>query len=313
MNERLMNVSVMLKRRIASYSWSIVRGVLLIGLCFLIINPVFIKLSTTIMTEKDIFDPTVQWVPRNLSLTRIAKHYMEIIRNMDYFRAALNSLVFSLVISLSQLLSCTIIGYGLGRFEFRGRGLIFALVVFTLVVPPQMITIPLFLNFRYFDLFGLLKGGGFDLIGTYWPFMLTALTGTGAKNGLFIFIARQHFRGMPKALEESAYIDGAGQFRTFWRIMLPGAGSILLVIFLFSFVWQWNDIFYTSIFMRGGLNLLPFSLRNLIGKYHWSISDEFKTIVNNTGMFLFILPLLILYVFLQRYFIESIERTGIVG
>lgn len=105
----------------------------------------------------------------NLSLTRIAKHYMEIIRNMDYFRAALNSLVFSLVISLSQLLSCTIIGYGLGRFEFRGRGLIFALVVFTLVVPPQMITIPLFLNFRYFDLFGLLKGEALILLGHTGP------------------------------------------------------------------------------------------------------------------------------------------------
>lgn len=306
-------MSAVLKRRLAGLSWSVVRSVLLIGLCFLIVNPVFIKLTTTIMTEKDIFDPTVQWVPRDLSLTRIAKHYAEVIRNMGYFRNTLNSLVFSSIISLCQLFSCTIIGYGLGRYQFRGRGLLFGLVVFTLVVPPQMITIPLFLNFRFFDFFGLLKDGGFDLIGTYWPFLLTALTGTGGKNGLFIFIARQHFRGMPKALEESAYIDGAGQFRTFWQIMLPGAGPILLVIFLFSFVWQWNDIFYTSTFMRGGLYLLPFALRDLPGKYHWSVSTEFRTIVNNTGMFLFILPLLILYVFLQRYFIESIERTGIVG
>ncbi|NLU40658.1 MAG: carbohydrate ABC transporter permease [Firmicutes bacterium] len=176
-----------------------------------------------------------------------------------------------------------------------------------------MIVIPLFLNFRYFDFFGLLEGGGYNLIGTYWPFLLTALTGTGARNGLYIFIARQHFRGMPRALEESAYIDGASQFRTFWEIMLPGATPIMLVIFLFSFVWQWNDVFYTGIFMRGGMTLLPFSLRNLIGKYHWSISAEYKTIVNNTGMVLFLLPILLFYVFLQRYFVESVERTGIVG
>jgi multiple sugar transport system permease protein len=87
----------------------------------------------------------------------------------------------------------------------------------------------------------------------------------------------------------------------------------VLVIFLFSFVWQWNDVFYTGIFMRGGMPLLPFSLRNLMSKYHWSISAEYKTIVNNTGMVLFLVPILLFYVFLQRYFVESVERTGIVG
>jgi len=232
---------------------------------------------------------------------------------MNYLRASLNSLLFSLAISVCQLISCTVIGYGFGRFDFKGKGILFGLVIFTLVVPPQMIAIPLFLNFRYFDLYGLLPGDGFNLIGTFWPFLLTALTGTGSRNGLFIYIARQHFRGMPRALEESAYIDGAGQLRTFFTIMLPGAIPIMVVIFLFSFVWQWNDIFFTSVFMRGGMPLLPFSLQHLTGQYHWSISEEFKTIVNNTGMILFIIPLLLIYVFLQRYFIESIERTGIVG
>ena len=306
-------MSVVLKKHLVNWSWVIVRSVLIIGLFFLIINPVFVKLSTTVMTEEDIFDPTVQWVPRNFNLSRIGKHYLDVAQKMNYVRSTFNSLVFSLVISICQLVSCTIVGYGFGRFNFRGKGLLFGLVVFTLVVPPQMVVIPLFLNFRYFDFFGLLKDGGVNLIGTYWPLVLTALTGTGPRNGLFIYIARQHFRGMPRALEESAYIDGAGQFRTFWKIMLPGALPIMLVIFLFSFVWQWNDIFYTSIFMRGGMPLLPFSLRNLTGQYHWSISAEYKTIINNTGMVLFILPLLVMYVFLQRYFIESIERTGIVG
>lgn len=306
-------MNVFFKTRLAEISWSIVRGVLIVGLCFLIVHPVLVKVFTTIMTETDIFDRTVQWVPRNFSLSRVIKHYAEVMQNMDYWRSTLNSVVFSLVISVCQLLSCTIIGYGFARFDFKGKGLLFALVIFTLLVPPQMIVIPLFLNFRYFDFFGLLKGGGYNLIGTYWPFLLTALTGTGARNGLFIFIARQHFRGMPRALEESAYIDGASQFRAFWEIMLPCATPIMLVIFLFSFVWQWNDVFYTGIFMRGGMPLLPFSLRNLMSKYHWSISAEYKTIVNNTGMVLFLVPILLFYVFLQRYFVESVERTGIVG
>lgn len=304
---------VVVKKKFMNISWATVRIVLIIGLCFLILHPLLVKVATTIMTERDIFDQTVRWVPRNFSLSRVANHYLEVASNMNYLQATFNSLVFSLVISICQLIACTVIGYGFGRFNFKGKGILFGIVIFTIIVPPQMIVIPLFLNFRYFNFFGLLEGDGLNLIGTYWPFLLTSLTGTGSRNGLFIYIARQHFRGMPRALEESAYIDGAGQFRTFSQIMLPGAVPIMVVILLFSFVWQWNDIFFTSVFMRGGLPLLPFSLQHLIGQYHWSISEEFKTIVNNTGMVLFITPILILYVFLQRYFIESVERSGIVG
>lgn len=305
-------MSLVLKKRFMNISWATVRSILIVGLCFLIIYPLFIKFSTTLMTEKDIFDQTVQWVPRDFSVSRISNRYLEVAEKMNYLQAFLNSLLLSLAISIFQLISCTVIGYGFGRFNFKGKGILFSLVIFTLVVPPQMIVIPLFLNFRFFNFFGLMEGG-FNLIGTYWPFLLTSLTGTGSRNGLFIYIARQHFRGMPRALEESAYIDGAGQIKTFYKIMLPGALPIIIVIFIFSFVWQWNDIFFTSVFMRGGLSLLPFSLQHLTGQYHWSISEEFKTIINNTGMILFIIPLLLLYMFLQRYFIESVERTGIVG
>lgn len=306
-------MNLIIKKQLRNVSWAAVRNVLIIGLCFLIVYPLFVKFATTMMTEKDIFDQTVRWVPRSFKISRIVNHYREVANNMNYFRAAINSLLLSLTISVCQLISCVVIGYGFGRYEFKGRGILFSLVIFTLVVPPQMIVIPLFLNFRYFNFFGLLPEGGVNLIGTYWPFLLTSLTGTGSRNGLFIYIARQHFRGMPRALEESAYIDGAGQIRTFFEIMLPGAMPIMIVIFLFSFVWQWNDIFFTSVFMRGGLTLLPFSLQHLVGQYHWSISEEFKTILNNTGMILFIIPVLFLYVLLQRYFIESVERSGIVG
>ncbi len=306
-------MNLVLKKRLINISWSVVRGILITGLCFLIVYPLFVKFATTLMTEKDLFDQTVRWVPRNFRLSRIVSHYIEVANNMNYIRSSINSILFSLLISASQLLACTVIGYGFARFNFKGRGILFSLVIFTLVVPPQMIVIPLFLNFRYFNFFGLIKADGVNLIGTFWPLLLTSLTGTGSRNGLFIYIARQHFRGMPKALQESAYIDGAGQLRTFFQIMLPGAVPIMMVIFLFSFVWQWNDIFYTSVFMRGGMSLLPFNLQHLVSNYHWSISDEFKTILNNTGMILFIIPVLIMYVFLQRYFIESVERTGIVG
>jgi multiple sugar transport system permease protein len=209
--------------------------------------------------------------------------------------------------------ACTLVGYGFARFEFFGKKFFFAAVIFTLIVPPQLMLIPLYINFRFFNLFGLIPGDGINLLGSYWPFLLLAITGTGIKNGLFIFIMRQFFKGMPKSLEESAYVDGAGPLKTFFRIMVPNAGPVILIVFLFSFVWQYNDLFFTNILLRG-VNLLQINLMSL-GDHvkHNANLDESYQMVRNSGMLLYLLPLISIYSFLQRYFVESIEKTGIVG
>ena len=166
-----------------------------------------------------------------------------------------------LTVSILQLASSTLVGYGFGRYNFREE-LCFALVLLTLVVPPEMIMIPLFLNFRFFNLFGLIKEPGINLLGSYWPFILTSMTAMGLKNGLFIYIMTNFFKGMPDSLEEAAMIDGASSFRTFFQIMLPGAKPALTIVFLFSFVWQWNDLFYTNLFIRTGDGFLSLALQN---------------------------------------------------
>lgn len=154
----------------------------------------------------------------------------------------------------------------------------------------------------------------------------------GLKNGLFIYIIRQYFRGMSKDLEEAALVDGAGIFTTFYKIMLPCATSVLLIVFLFSFVWQWNDVYYSNLYLRDSGKLLSFGLESIRSSYSdfvrshpyaYSLgerigraatgSEQEITIINNAGMVLFIAPLLIIYAFLQRFFVESIERTGLVG
>ena len=241
---------------------------------------------------------------------------------MNYPKSFAMSLLIAVLVSALQLMSCTMIGYGLARFNFKGRNVWFAIVVFMLIVPPELIHTPLYLNFRFFDLFGLLPDRGLNLINTYWPLLLLAVTGTGYKNGLFVFIARQYFRGMPGELEESAYVDGAGAMQTFWRIMMPGATPIMVVIFLFSFVWQWNDSYFVTMYL-GERPVLPISLLQLSERYYvemsrlygrqFLMSVPYVSILENTGMLLFIAPLLVLYIFVQRYFVEGIERTGIVG
>lgn len=288
----------------------------LIGVSYAILFPLLAKVASSFMAEVDIFDKTVHWIPKHFTLD----NYRNAIKYMKYPKAFINSLTLTLGLSLLQLASCTVVGYGLARFYFRGRELLFSAVLFTLVVPPQMIMIPLYLNYRYFDFFGLARGLQINLLGTYWPFILMSLTATGVKNGLFVYIMRQYFRGMSRELEEAAYIDGAGVFRTFISVMLPGATPALVVVFLFAFVWQWNDYFFVNIF-AGSRDLLPNALAKLTGEYARDLSvagteyvmRAYGSLLNNAGSILLITPLVILYVALQRYFIESVERTGLVG
>lgn len=291
--------------------WSLVRGILIVGISYLIVFPILTKLSSSFMSEFDLYDKTVKWIPREPSLT----NYRLVWEAMEYPRALVNSLFLALTVSLLQLFSCTLVGYGLARFEFPGRNLLFAIVIFMLVVPPQVILIPLYLNFRYFNPLNILPGSGINLLNTYWPFYLMAITGTGLKNGLYIYIMRQFFRGMPHELEEAAYVDGASPFRTFVSVMLPGALPALVIVFLFSFVWQWNDDYFVTIF-AGNRSLLANNLEGLVAQVtrgEFRITGQYFSMLNNTGMMLFIAPLLILYAFMQRYFIESIEKTGLVG
>ena len=298
--------------RLKSITWSFIRTLVILGVSFVILRPVLTKISSSLMIERDLFDSTVRWIPKHFTLD----NYKAMFIHMKYPSAFLNSTIFSLVIAGLQLASCTMVGYGLARFKFRGSGLLFGMVILTLLIPPQIISLPLYLNFRFFTLWGLLPKPGINLLGSYWPFILMAMTATGLKNGLFIYIMRQTFRGMPKALEEAAYVDGAGRFRTFLTIMAPGAIPSMITCFLFAFVWQWNDYYFVTLYMSGR-SLLSQTLDVAAHNYAHSLGMQFTTqyisLLNNAGMMLFILPLLVLYGVLQRYFIESIERTGIVG
>lgn len=308
-------------RKIANMVGSILRAVVLITVSFAIIYPMLTRLSTSFMEVEELYDQSVKWIPRNPTLNNYIRAWIA----MDYPRAFLNSFLLALVVSLVQTASCTLVGYGLARFRWPGSGLLLACAIFSLIVPSQMIRIPLYLNFRFFDLLGILKNRPVNLIGTFWPFVLTSVTATGFRCGLHIYIMRQIFRGMARELEEAAYVDGAGLFTTFAKVMLPSAIPGLVVVFLFSFVWQWNDYFYTTLFMTGR-TFLPQALESapivvqreinesdLLAVASGLTQDNLKTVINNAGMILVITPLLILYLLMQRYFVESIERTGIIG
>ncbi|MBW5445252.1 ABC transporter permease subunit [Cohnella sp. CFH 77786] len=303
------------KRRL----WSFARLVLIAGLSFVILYPILRKIATAIKDRTDLYSPIVVWIPEHFSLDNFRKA----IEIMSYWETLGNTFALSAMTTILTAMSCALAGYGFARLKFRGSGLLFGGVVLTILVPPTTILIPVYLNLKDFTLMGLvplLTGKSVNLLNSYWPFILTSMTAISLKAGLYIFIFRQFFRGIPKEVEEAAYIDGAGVGKTFTRIMLPNALPAIITVLLFSFVWQWNDSFYTTTYLTSSkvmsiqLSSLPYNLAILLTDGVNSRADPFyMSMVQDTGILLAILPLIIIYIFVQRYFVESIERTGIVG
>ena len=292
------------------YIWVFARAVILIGVCYIVIFPILSKIASSFMSRNDLWDTTVAWIPRNPTL----RNYELAWNYMKYPLAFWNSIKLAFLVSALQLVSSTLVAYGISRFKFKGANVLFTLAIITLIVPPELFIIPLYLNFRYFDLLGALPTS-INLINSLWPLVIMAATATGPRNGLFIYIMRQSFKGMPRDLEEAAYVDGASTFRTFIQIMLPAAVPSMVIVFLFAFVWQWNDYYMTQMFLGNAVTLpimldkLPFSV---LGD-RWGSSMPETSLLNNTGSLLVIAPVVILYICLQRFFVESIQRTGITG
>lgn len=297
--------------------------IMIIAVSFIIIYPLAYMVSMAFRDSSDVLDPAVIWLPKNWTLENI-KLAAEF---LDYPRAVLRTAVLSISCAVLQCFTTALVGYGFARFKFRGNNVLFAVVLFTLIVPTQIISMPLFLTFRNFDFAGLgsllykLTGMGFsfNFINTPVPMMASAFFGTGIRAGLFIYIFRQSFKNAPRELEEAAYIDGCGSTATFFRIMLPNAGAIIMIAFLFSLVWYWNDYFYSSVFYNSSmpLSVLLSNLANMLGMSHkadgtsYFLNDIY--VIQQAGCLLYIIPPLVLYIFLQRNFVESVERSGIVG
>ncbi|KYG34440.1 carbohydrate ABC transporter permease [Alkalihalobacillus trypoxylicola] len=303
--------------------WSFVRTFLIVGLSFVILYPIFLKLSIAFKHKDDIYDPTVVYIPKHFTL----ENFQYVIETMNYLQVLVQSFFLSGGTMILTTIACALAGYGFARFKFKGRNLLFALVILTILVPPQTIMVPTYINYRDFDILGIIglfqSGQGINLIGTYWPFIISSITGMGLKAGLFIFIFRQFFRGFPKEIEEAAEVDGAGVFRTFFTIMLPNAVPAIITVMLFSFVWQWNDIFYTTMFLDNA-RVMSMQLQTVGATIAHQISTQsgggvggvdpfYVSMLVNTSILLAILPLIILYLFVQRHFVESVERTGVVG
>lgn len=286
-------------RTLGRAGWAIFRLVIIAGLCFQILYPFIIKILKAFMSTGDLTDPTVKIYPRHFS----TYFWQTAFDNMDYISNFFNSLVMALSVALIQILICSMVGYGLAKFRFKARGYVFVLVIATLLVPPQVYSSPMFLLFKTLG-----------LTDTPFPNILLSLLGIGFRNGLYIFIMRQFFIGMPKELEEAAYIDGYGPYATFFRIMLPNALNMIIVVFMLSFAWQWTDVFYSHLLNIKNSNLAVAILNiTQVMATGEKMDQAVFFVIRNTATLLLVAPLLVLFGFAQKRLIEGVERSGIVG
>ncbi|MCL2004339.1 MAG: carbohydrate ABC transporter permease [Oscillospiraceae bacterium] len=290
-------------------------AMLFCGIGYVLIYPLIYIFATAVKSTGDMLDTTTIWIAKQPTV----QNFPDAWGFMEYPAALIQTLKIAGGVTLLNLIFCSTIGYGFARFKFRERGLLFALVVFTLIVPPQVITLPQYIFFVRFDIFGIvgaLTGGRtINFNNSPWPFLLPALFGQGLKSGLFIYIFRQFYRGMPVELEEAGYIDGCGTIRTYLRIMLPNAVPAFVTVGLLSFVWHWNDVFgQTQYLMQAPtLSMRLVGINGLITRSAQVSDLSYLVPTRYAGVALVILPLIVIYLIGQRFFVQSVERSGIVG
>lgn len=285
--------------------FTIVLYLLLIALGFVYLYPLLFMFVTSLKSPTDLLNPMVQWIPTEV----YTGNYVKAWRVLSYPNTLVNSILVSVIPSLIQAAVCSVIGYGLARYRFKGKGLIFALIMATFIIPAQNTAIPQMLTFKRLG-----------LLGNVFAIILPALFGQGYRSAIFILIFYQTFMSLPKVLEEAARLDGASDLKVFLLVGLPAAVPAFIVSIIFSTVWYWNESYLTLMFLEGGVQTLPMQLARFTQAYEnlypsgmVNIFDRLNEAVKLAGTFLNILPLLVMYFVLQKWFVESVEMTGITG
>lgn len=281
---------------------------LLICIGFVYLYPILYMFSYSFMNRDDLLDSSVKWIPSTFYL----QNYIDAAKSMSFWSSLLKGILIAGLPTLCNVLICMLVGYGFARFEFKGKKILMALLIFSYILPSQVTMIPTYVLYN-----------NTGILGTIWAFVLPAVFGNGLNAPIFILIFYQFFKQVPKVLIEAAQIDGAGYLKSFIKIAVPSAAPAILTVFLFSFVWYWNESYLTELYVQGlstksiWVNLVV-QLKNFDASFNTlattgDTATSLNECVRMAATALSILPLLIMYFFLQKHFVESIDRTGITG
>lgn len=283
----------------------------LICISFVYLEPIFRMVSMTFMSSADVIDPSVDWLPKSPSFSNLLAAQTV----LDLKKTLFNSIWFSALLAGGQTLVSALTGFALSRYQFKFKNVWFIMILLAFIIPVPLLMIPRLMIFISTQNFL-----GFSLIGTPIPQILMSLLGQGVNSTILVLIFYNFFNLIPYSLDEAAMIDGAGPFQVFLKIAMKLSISTVLVVFLFSFVWNWNETYITGTLVRSSIDLLPAKLNMFDsafatyassgrGNAEFKINEAYKM----SATLISITPLLILYAFVQKQFIQGIENTGITG
>lgn len=320
---RLANEGQRILQKSKGLLFALFRTAILIGLSYVILGPLIGIVANSFFSNADKYSPIVYLIPQNPTLER---YRLAIIR-MDYWNVLRNMLIYVATLTVIQVMICSLVGYGFARYNFPFKKLLFACVIIMIVIPPHSVMLPVYLTFQnfnplaiifdpfgFFGFFGDIQGP--NLLQGIAPMYIMSLLGTGLRAGLYIYIFNQFFRGLPKEIEEASAIDGAGAVYTYFRIMLPNAIPSIITVTIFSIVWQYNDTFFSRLFLTPDTVVLGKKISSLQANIMTNdriFDPAISALYLYAGIVLVIIPVVILYVILQKQFIEGVERSGIVG
>ena len=276
----------------------------LICIGFIFLEPIFEMISKSIMTTKDLIDPSITWIAKHATLD----NFKNAIGTLDIPTSILNSIWYSALLAIAQTFVSATTGFALSRYTFRGRNFWFVMLIMAFILPVPLLTVPRIMMFSTVE--SIL---GFKLINTVVPQFLLALLGQGTYSTMLVLIFYNFFNMIPKSLDEAAMIDGAGSLKVFYHVAIRLSISTILVVFLFSFVFNWNETYTTNILTGDALELLPGRLSLFDNGSTSNAVSGLNEAIKMAATLIAIAPLLVLYACVQRQFIEGIENTGITG
>lgn len=315
------------RRKGGSFLMSFLRYALILSIGFIILMPILQMVSASFMSPEEVGSPVSTWIPSAFSI----EHLFVAFKLLNYPSALVYTMATTALQVVLQVLSAALTGYAFARIRSKKLQKLFGVVILTIVVPPSVLMLPQYLYFRNFDIFGIVKlitGSSINLLGNPVALFLLDFFGMGLKGGLYIFIFRQFFRGLPRELEEAAHMDGCSFFGTLFKIIMPNAVPGIITVSVLSFVWNWNDTYYTNLFVANKLNLMvklnsaSAGMDNALWGIHSQIPGDFyfqhvnilyQSSILTASSLLVILPLIVLYMFIQKRFVESASNAGIVG
>ena len=297
----------------------IVFYIFLVSIALIFLYPFLFIVVTSVKTNSDIYNVVVKWIPRQLNFNNFKIAYV----SLDFLTYFKNSVLMTVFSTIGHIISCSLVAYGLARYKFFGKNVLFMMVVVTMIVPVSTIIIPL-----YMEMVTISRLVGFAIDETLLPIILPTFFGLGLQGPLFIFIYRQFYISLPYEMESAAKIDGCGPIKTFLYIMWPMSKAANITVLTLSVVWHWHSFYEPSILLRHSWQQpLPAKLANII---HY-ISTPSETVTNMmkelgtsggenvinlavlmAGALIVLAPVLIFFIIVQRQFMEGAERTGLV-